>query len=497
MGDHGTLRPLHSRATLGVGAVAVALAAVLLATANRYGFHRDELYFMEAGRHLDWGYIDQPALTPFLGRAAQEIFGSSPRGLRVPSVLAGVAVVLLTASLARLFGGTRRAQVLAAVCSAIAAFLLAVSHILSTSTFDVLAWIALLWLVVRILQGADHRLWLAVGAVAGVGLLNKHLILFLVGALLIGILVGGRADVLRSKWVVAGAGIALLIWSPNLIWQATHGWPQLDMARAIAEDEGTENRATLLPLQLVLLGPLMLPVWVAGLWWLGRSPATKPLRPLAWAYPILLVTVFLGAGKGYYVAPILFVYLAAGCVLVDAWMRTRLRAVLFTGTVAISGVIAALIALPILPASDVGNSPAAAFNDDALETIGWPTFVDQVAKVVGTLTPDERQRVIIFTANYGEAGAIDRYGPALGLPRAYSGHNSYSDWGIPPDSAGPVVIVGADQAFVDEHWTGCEQAATIDNAVDVDNEEQGASIWRCAAPAQPWDAVWDDLTHFN
>ncbi len=471
---------------------------VLLATANRYGFHRDELYFIEAGHHLAWGYVDQPPLTPLLGHISQAVFGSSPRALRVPSVLIGMTLVVLSASLCRHLGGTPRARILAAASTALAAVVLAVTHILSTTTFDVLAWVTVLWLVTRLLQGADPRLWLAVGLVVGIGLLNKHLVLFLVASLAVGIVIGRRADVLRSRWLVLGAAIALLIWAPNLVWQATHGWPQLDMARAIAREDGAENRAELIPLQLLLLGPLLLPIWGAGLLWLWRAEETKPLRPLAFTYPVLLVAVFLGAGKSYYVAPMLLVYLVAGCVVVDRWMTKPRRVIAVGALVTASAVTSALITLPLLPVKDVGGSPVAALNDDALETIGWPTFIDQVKAVVETLSPEQRANAILFTANYGEAGAIDHLGRPAGLSRAYSGHNSYSDWGIPPDSASPVVVIGFTQrAYVDTYWSDCKEAARIDNGIGAENEEQGVPIWVCASPKRPWADMWGDLTSYG
>ena len=489
---------MDDRANLAVGGIAAALGIVLLATANRYGFHRDELYFIEAGHHLAWGYVDQPPLTPLLGHISQTVFGASPRALRVPSVLVGMALVVLSASLCRHFGGTSRARILAAVCSAVAAVLLAVTHILSTTTFDVLAWVLVLWLVTRLLQGADPRLWVVVGLVVGIGLLNKHLVLFLVASLGVGILIGRRSDVLRSKWLLVGAALALLIWSPNLIWQATHGWPQIDMARAIAREDGTENRAELIPLQLLLLGPLLLPIWGAGLLWLWRSDETKALRPLAFSYPVLLVAVFIGAGKSYYVAPILLVYLAAGCVVVDRWMTKPRRVITVGALVSVSAVTSAIIALPLLPVNDVGGSPVAALNDDALETIGWPEFTAVVADVIETLPSEQRASAILFTSNYGEAGAIDHLGGAFGLPRAYSGHNSYSDWGIPPDGAGPVVVIGFTQrSYVDRYWNGCSVAAHVDNGVGADNEEQGVPIWVCAGPKRSWADMWGDLTSYG
>ena len=489
---------MDDRANLAVGGIAAALGVVLLATANRYGFHRDELYFIEAGHHLAWGYVDQPPLTPLLGHISQSVFGASPRALRVPSVLVGMALVVLSASLCRRFGGTSRARILAAVCSAVAAVLLAVTHILSTTTFDVLAWVLVLWLVTRLLQGADPRLWVVVGLVVGIGLLNKHLVLFLVASLGVGILIGRRSDVLRSKWLLVGAALALLIWSPNLIWQATHGWPQIDMARAIAREDGTENRAELIPLQLLLLGPLLLPIWGAGLLWLWRSDETKALRPLAFTYPVLLVAVFIGAGKSYYVAPILLVYLAAGCVVVDRWMTKPRRVI-------------AVARVGERQRGDLGHHRLAASPRERRWRLPCRRIErrrardNRLARVHGSgrrrdrdAAPEQRASAILFTSNYGEAGAIDHLGGAFGLPRAYSGHNSYSDWGIPPDGAGPVVVIGFTQrSYVDTYWNGCSVAAHVDNGVGADNEEQGVPIWVCAGPKRSWADMWGDLTSYG
>ena len=180
----------------------------------------------------------------------------------------------------------------------------------------------------------------------------------------------------------------------------------------------------------------------------------------SWTYPVLLVAVFAGAGKSYYVAPVLLVYLAAGCVVVDRWMKSSGRVMAVGALVAVSAATSAIITLPLLSARDVGDSPVAALNDDALETIGWPQLVDEVAATLRVLPPAQQRTAILFASNYGEAGAIDHLGGSAGLPRAYSGHNSYSDWGIPPDDAAPVIVIGYSQrGYVDAHWTGCEEAA--------------------------------------
>nr|MBA2444160.1 glycosyltransferase family 39 protein [Nocardioidaceae bacterium] len=266
-------------------AVSAAVGLTLVLTSGAYGYHRDELYFLQAGQRLAWGYPDQPPLTPLLARAMTEIAPGSLVVLRLPSALAAAGVVLLTGLIARELKGDRLAQMLAAACMGVSALLLAVSHLLSTSTFDLLAWTAVSWLVVRILQGADERWWLLVGLVTGIGLLNKSLLVFLAVGLFVGVIAIGPRRVLRSRWLWAGAGLALMLWLPHLIWQQEHGWPQLELSRQIAAgSSGSSQPAALfIPFQLVLISPVLVPVWVAGLIRLARPPRLARVRAFALA----------------------------------------------------------------------------------------------------------------------------------------------------------------------------------------------------------------------
>ncbi len=259
----------HPFAVRPVLLVAAAVLLVLLALAPAYGFHRDELYFIVAGQHPAWGYDDQPPLTPLLSAGAVALVGLEPWAVRVLPAIVVALIVVLTAAMARELGGTRRAQVLAAVVLAASGFL-AAGHLGVTATYDLLAWALALWLTARLLRGADPRWWLAVGLVAGVGLLNKHLVLFLAGGLAVGLLVH-RRDLLRSPWPWAGAAIALLLWAPNLAWQVANGLPQLEMARRIGGDGGDERAMVIVEL-LLLVGPLLFPVTLIGLWRLLRAP---------------------------------------------------------------------------------------------------------------------------------------------------------------------------------------------------------------------------------
>ena len=484
-------------AWVAVGAIAVAVATVLVAVSARYGYHRDELYFLQAGRHLAFGYPDQPPLTPLLARAADTLFADSLVGLRLASALAAGVVVLITGLIAREFGGGRGPQALAAGAMAVSSFLLAVGHLLSTSTFDLLAWTALSWLIVRALRGGG-RAWLAVGLVAGIALENKSLVLFLLAGVGIGVLVAGPRAALRSPWVWAGAAVALVLWAPNLWWQAAHGWPQLELSAAIAAGSSGTSQPwwIFLPFQLVLVSPLLVPVWVAGLWRLARDPALRCYRGFAVAYPLLAVVFMLTGGKPYYLAGLYPVLLAAGAQPTLRWVHDgarRARGVLLGAAIALSGAVAAFLMLPLVPVQQLAATPIVDINYDAGETVGWPVFAATVGRVYAGLPAAERGSAVVLTRNYGEAGAVDRYAAEFGLPTAYSGHNAYAEWGPPPESANTTVVVGYDRDQLAGWFRSCSEAARIDNGVGLDNDEQGTPVWVCRERTASWAQLWQQL----
>jgi hypothetical protein len=477
------------------------LAAVLVTASGRYGYHRDELYFLQAGKHLAFGYVDQPPLTPLLARVATELFGDSLVGLRLVSALAAGAVVLLTGLITRELGGGRVAQALAAGCMAVSAFLLAVGHLLSTSTFDLLVWTAVSWLMIRALRDGG-RVWAVVGVVGGIGLQNKTLAAFLLMALAVGVVLVGPRDRLRSPWPWCAAGIALVIWAPALLWQARHGWPQLELSEAIAAgSSGTsEPRELFVPMQLVLVSPFLVPVWVAGLWRLARSPALRAYRTFAVAYPLLATLFGVTGGKPYYLAGLYPVLLAAGAEPTLRWCRagaSRVRPALLGAALALSALVAGVLFLPVVPTDALAGTPIVDINYDAGETVGWPAFVRTVAHVHRSLSSAERDHATVLAQNYGEAGAVDRYGPELGLPRAYSGHNSYAEWGPPPESATVAIVIGYDQSRLRTWFGSVEEAARIDNGLDLDNDEQDTPIWLCRDRRAPWSQIWPGVRHLG
>ncbi len=476
-----------------VATIAAVTVIGLLLLSQAYGFHRDELYFIVAGRHPDLGYVDQPPLTPLLSAAAVALLGLEPYALRLlPSITIG-ACILLVAAIAREMGGSRRAQVVAALTLAVSGYL-AAGHIGVTATYDLGFWALILWLTARLLRGADPRLWLAVGAVAGTGLLNKHLVLFLVGGLFVGLVVH-RRDILRSRWPWLGAALALLIWSPNLAWQVANGMPQLEMARSIGGD-ASENRAMLVPELLLLAGPLLFPVSIVGLWRLERDPTLRPFRTLGTTFLAILAIVFATGGKSYYVAGALPVLMAAGAIAVDRWsVRGRWRLPAFAGAAMGSFALVAVLTLPVVPAAVLAATPIPDIYPENAEQVGWPELVSSVEAAVADLPAEQRSRSVILTANYGEHGALELLG--AGLPPAYSGHNGAWSWGPPPDERDVVILVGWwGEPWMSTRLGSCQVKARIDNAAAMPNQERGAAVSVCSA-LRPWSAMWGEFRHLD
>ncbi len=473
--------------------VAGLMVAGLLAVSGQYGFHGDEMYFVVAGQHPAFGYVDQPPLTPLLSAASVALLGVSPTAVRVlPALEMGIIVVLI-ALMARDLGGSRRAQVLAAITAALSGYLGA-GHLDTTTDPDLLAWAIVLWLLVKLLAGGDRRLWLGVGVTTGIGLENKDTLVFLGAGLAVGLVLARRWDVVRSPWAWGAIGIALLLWAPNLAWQAANDWPQLSMARAIAGYAG-DNRAQVVPLLWLFTGPLLFPLSAAGLAWILFAKASAPWRAIGIGGIVALVLVFVIGGKAYYALGSASVAMAAGGVLLDRWLsrgHLRLKATGFAVAAGLSGLLIALLTLPILPLSTYATSSLPAAVPDTANEVGWPRFVATVEQAVASLPADERARAVILTNDYSEASPLILLG--TGLPPVHSGHNSYWSWGPPPDDRTVVIHVG-DWRPTDygDYFTGCRDVATIDNGLGIENGEQGEAVSVCTGLRQPWSVMWPAL----
>ncbi len=476
----------------GLALLAAGFVALLVAFSGRYGYHRDELYFLAIGSHPDWGYVDQPPLIPLLAHALDAGFDHSLVLLRLSAAIAGGAVVLVTGLIARELGGRRSAQLFAAACMAVSSIAMAASHLATTTAYDLLAWTLLSWLLVRAIRD-DGRVWLAVGLVAGIGLEVKTLVVFLLFGVVVGLLVAGPRSVFRSGWPYGAALIAVALWLPNLLWQATNGWPQLDLAKAIAEgDSGTsDSPLSFVLLQFGLVSPVLVPVWATGGWRLARDSTVARWRCFAVAYAVLFVGYLATGGKAYYIAGLYPILLAAGAEPVLAWASLRRsRRTLLGAALGFSLVAASYLFLPIVPAKNVDPSPISAVNYDAGEQIGWPEFAETVTASYKELSPDERAHAIFLGGNYGETGAVLRYAPDI---PAYGVHNSLWDLGPPPSDADTAIVVGWNEDDLSRWCDDVHRVATIENDAGIDNDEDGTPVFVCRGLRSTWVELWPEL----
>ncbi|MGH8996554.1 MAG: ArnT family glycosyltransferase [Acidimicrobiales bacterium] len=482
--------------------VACGVFVVLMALSDLYGFHRDELYFLDAGRHLQGGYVDQPILTPLLARLSLSLFGVWLPGLRLWPALAVAATVLVAGLLARELGGGRRAQLVAAVATATMPAVLGAGHLMGPTAFDILAWAALALVVVRIGRTGDPRWWVAGGLVLGLGLANKHSVGFFAVAVVVGALLSGDWRLVCNRWFLAGAAIAACFTLPDLWWQATHGWPTIAMTRSLnQENGGPANIASWLEGQLIISTLVLAWVWVAGLPFLWRSG--RPLsRALVWAYALLFVFFAITSGsKIYYLAGAYVYLLAAGAVRIEGWLDGRRLGRLFVLS-ALTTAVALPLVLPVLPAHEIGWTYK--INAEPAETVGWPELVHSVATVWHSLPVGQRAHAVIFTANYGEAGAINELGQSSGLPIAVSGHNNEWFWGPgDPDATtvvavapGPVAVTGYG-SYLGQFFRHVLVVTTLSNHAELHNQEWGGHVYICTGLRRPWGSTWPELRHYD
>jgi hypothetical protein len=489
---------------LGIILVAAAAFAVEMAVSARYGYHRDELYFLEARRHPAFGYVDQPPLTPLAARLVALLSANSLVGLRVLPALGLSALVLLTAGMSRILGAGRAGQVLAAVCVAGCAEYLGCMHLLSTTTPDFVAWAILLYLVLRLLDSGEPRWWLAIGLCAGVAAEAKWTIWFLAAAVLAGFALTPQRRLLRSRYLLAGAVIAAALAAPDLIWQAAHGWPNLEVFRALQSAAG-HNRATYWQAQVLFTGLALTPIWVAGLIWGLRSDPARRFRPAVMGAALAIAAQFLLGGKAYYSGGAYTVLLAAGSVPAGRWLfpgpgtgaaRRRGRWTLLAAGAVVT-LAAVPIAIPVLPAVTLHTVPLQTINYDLAETIAWPREVGLIAREYDALPAAQRDRTTILTGNYGEAGAVDRYGPGLGLPAAYSGSNNFWLWGPPPAADRSAIAINLDPSFLRREFAHVRQIGTFYNGLGVSDDEQGAAVYLATGLRESWARAWPAFRDYS
>jgi len=474
-----------------------------------YGYFRDELYFIACGRHPAWGYTDQPPLTPLIAAASDVIFHSL-RGLRLVPALAIAATVALTAYAARILGGGLFARWLAGLAVFAGGGLQVPGVILTTDTLQPLAWLAIALCLIKAERDDAPRLWLAAGAVAGVAFLAKYTVALFLVSIAVGLLATPQRRQLARSAPWAAALIALAIAAPNLVWQAENGWPFVAHTAVLAAQKNIPLSPGQFLLQEVLtLGPGSAPVWIAGLVAFAFWQPFAPTRWVAVSWLFMIAAAVLGRGRPYYLAPAYPLLMAGGAVAWEAWLPRAAKPAL-AAFVILGAVVAAPLVMPILPVSAYLQyqralrfkpSTGEKLNLGALpqyyaDMFGWPEIAEAVSKAYQALPLEDKAKAVFFGRNYGEAAAVDFFGPLWGGPPVVSAHENYFLWGPRGADGSVVFILGGSREGHLKTFRSVEPVGWIDNPLGMP-EESGQTLWLCRDIREPLDKVWPRLRHYG
>src|SRR5271157_2543541 len=449
----------------GAGALLAAIAAVKLLlhlyAGRHYGYFVDELYYLACAQHLAWGYVDQPPLIALVAWIARGLLGDSLPAIRLLPALAGAGLVLMTGLMARELGGKRFAQALAALCVLAAPGFLALDHFLSMNAFEPLFWMGCAWVVIRILRTGDARLWLWFGLLAGIGIQNKHSMLIFGFGIVVGLLLTPERRVLRTKWFWIAGLAAFAIFLPNLLWNVQTHFPFLELQANIRRSGRNVDLTpfAFLGQEVLAMLPMSAPIWLAGLWFFFFRPEGKPFRALGWAWLVAAALILALNPRTYYLFPAFPVLFAGGSVLWERWLagaRVQWIKAAYAALIFLMAAVLAPTMVPLLPVETyIRYSAATHLQQPRVEThklgplpqlfadqFGWEEMVATVARVYNGLPAEVRASTAIFGQSYGQAGAVDLFGPKYGLPQAISGHLSYYLWG-PRGYTGESMIVMA------------------------------------------------------
>lgn len=495
-----------------------------LLTNSRYGYFRDELYFIACARHLDWGYVDMAPLSALLLRIELTLFGESLFAIRLFPALAGAGTVALTGLLAREMGGKTWAVALACAASTSSLIYLGIGNFYSLNVYEPLFWMGCVYCVIRLINGASPKLWMLFGGLAGLGLENKHSMAFFGLALGVALFLSPERRFLATSWFWIGLGLAMLLALPNLVWQIQHDWPTSELLRNVARSNKNVvlSPAAFLGQQVLIMNPATLPLWLGGLVWLlvGSAPESSspsqsriaPYRILGFAYLLTLAEFIIMHGKHYYLAPIYPMLFAAGGLGAERlfarrfrWLRPTLAALM----IGFAGLLAPTL-LPLLPPEKLTaymqaihfqpprteTSHTAALPQLFADQFGWEDMVGSVAKAYASLSPEEQKRVGIFCQNYGQAGAIDFFGPRYGLPPALSGHQNYFYWG-PGEYTGDLLLVidspGGDEP---ERFRSVQDLGPVASSPWAMPWERRQHIYLCRDLKGDLHSVWPELKNW-
>lgn len=498
--------------------IAIAVLAVIhfvihAVTNGNYGIFRDEFYYIACSDHLAWGYVDHPPLSIALLSLSRTALGDSVHAIRFLSGLSGAVLVFLAGVIARELGGRSFAQILAAVCTMISPLVLVTTGFFSMNAFDLLFWTVTFYLVIRLVKTDDTRLWLPIGIALGFGLLNKISVLFLGIAIVIGMLCTPQRKYFRSRYLWIGGAVAVLMFLPHIVWQIRNGWPTLEFIR----NAKLYKIAALNPLEFFLEQvkqnhPFNFPIWIIGLGFLLFSKRVRSARLIGLIYIIVFVLFVIQRSKAYYLGPAYPVLFAAGATAIEHffmnrrvnWAKIAVIVVVIAG-----GLVTAPLFLPILAPEQlvsyqtrIGMEPSAGERHELgalpqyfADRFGWENMAATVSSVYRDLPLAQRERCLILTSNYGEAGAIDYYRRTYDLPPAVSGHNNYFLWG-PGDFTGDTIItIDISQTFLERFFNEVTAAATIHSPYAMPSET-GLTVYLCRGLKVPLEEAWQAVKHY-
>jgi Dolichyl-phosphate-mannose-protein mannosyltransferase len=510
-------RTLWRRGWFGATAILAYLASLKLLlhllTSGNYGYFRDELYYMAAGERLALGYVDFPPFVAVVTAFTRLLLGDSTVALRFFPAVAGALVVVLAGLMARELGGGRFAQGLAALAALVAPNFLVMGTFISMDAFDQLFWVSAAFVLLLILKQDRPRLWLLFGLIAGLGVLTKITMLYFGFAVFAALLLTSSRKHLLTPWPWLGGAIALVFLLPYVIWQITHGWPTLEFWADYGAKVDPASPIEFLVEQVLTMQPLTLPLWLAGLYYYLFSRDGRTLRPLGLIYVLLFAIFAIQNAKFYFLAPAYPMLFAAGALSLERlvrrrswnWLKPAYAAVLLVGGIALAPMV-----VPILPVETLANITGAEggagikqerreegqLPQHFADRFGWENMAATVAGVYDSLPAEDRSRACVFTANYGEAGAIDFFGPEYGLPEAISGHNSYYIWG-PGDCTGEVVIsVGVPRGDLKTVFGEVEKEAMIRCEYCMPDEDD-LPVYVCRDPSASLQDLWPQVKHYD
>jgi hypothetical protein len=498
-----------------IACLSLGLFALHVLVNGRYGYFVDELYYLACSHHLDWGYVDQPPLIAVITWIERSALGDSLHALRFLPAVADGLLVFLTGLIAREMGGRRYAQILACVAVIVAPLYLGLGNLLTMNAFEPLFWMGCALVAIKIIKGGSPELWLLFGLLAGLGLENKHSMLFFGFGFAVGLLFTPERRFLRSPWFWLGGLLAFLIFAPNLVWEIQHEFPTIELLRNVQRSGRNVSLswATFLAQQFLIMNPLAAPLWLAGLWYFLLDGDGQRFRALGLTYLTILLFFLALNGRVYYLAPAYPMLFAAGAVKFQRFVERPNHTWLKPAYLAVLVVTGALLApfgyFPILPVeSYLAYSRAIHFAPPQIEThrmgplpqiyadmYGWREMAETVAGVYNKLSADDKQRCAIFGQNYGQAGAIDFFGTKMGLPNAISGHQNYFLWG-PRNYTGECMIVMDDSPDkLSKEFNSWEKVATVYHPYSM--PYQHFNVYLCRGLHWPLAQIWPTLKNWD